>query len=159
LQMTVHTITVYCLISLMASTAIIYLGLGTRGIERMLHINQSGIERHHTEISQRQSTGPRIPGGQTIFFMVVGIAYIAVTVWMFRSKHTSKTPYIIAAAGSACIIILYVISRTVDLPYIGLEPEVGTVDVLSKILQVAIIIGSVIMIRQYKEPQEPKLYT
>lgn len=111
------------------------------------------------KILNDKALAPRSPGGQTIFFMVVGIAYIAVTLWTFRSKHTSTIPYIIAAVGSAGIIILYVISRTVDLPYIGLEPEVGTVDVLSKILQVAIIIGSEIMIRQCKEQQEPKLYT
>jgi hypothetical protein len=81
-----------------------------------------------------------------------------VAVWMLKNKRNSKIPYIIAAVGSLGIIILYIITRTVNIPYLGLEAEVSTIDILSKVLQVGIIIGSALVIKEHKE-QQPKLYT
>ena len=158
-QITRQKIIVYAVIALMISTAVVYLELGVRGVERMFHSNQSGVVRHHTE-SNRESGGPRIPGGQTIFFVIVGIAYIVVAAWMLKNRrNSSKIPYIIAVWGSSAIIVLYIISRTVNVPYIGLEAQVNTIDIVSKVLQVGIIIGSLMMLRQLKELQKPKLYT
>jgi hypothetical protein len=158
LQLSRQKIVVYCVIALMISTAIVYLELGARGLLRSSHFNQSSVVRHHIESNHRESGGARIPGGQNIFFIIVGIASIVVAVWMIKNKRNSKIPYIIAAVGSSGIIILYIITRTVNIPYLGLEAEVNTIDILSKVLQVGIIIGSAIVIRQYKEEQ-PKLYT
>jgi len=158
-QITGQKIIVYSVIALMISTAVVYLGLGVRGVERMLHFNQSGFVRHHIESNTRESGGPRIPGGQTIFFVIVGIAYIVVAAWMLKNKRNSKMPYIIAVVGSSGIILLYIITRIVNVPYLGLEAEVNTIDIISKVLQVGIIIGSLIVLRQLKEQQQPKLYT
>ncbi len=158
-QITRQKIIVYSVIALMISTAVVYLGLGVRGVERMLHFDQSGFVLHHIE-SNRESSGPRIPGGQTIFFVIVGIAYIVVAAWMLKNRrNSSKIPYIIAVWGSLAIIILYIISHTVNVPYIGLEAEVNTIDIISKVLQVGIIIGSLIVLRQLQKQQNPKLYT
>jgi hypothetical protein len=104
----------------MLSTAAIYLELGARGLVRSSHSNESGVVRHHVESNARESGGPRIPGGQDIFFIIVGIASIIVAVWMLKNKRNSKVPYIIAAVGSLGIIILYIITRTVNIPYLGL---------------------------------------
>lgn len=142
----------------MISTAALYLELGARGLVRSSHFNESGVVRHHIESNARES-GPRIPGGQDIFFIIVGIASIIVAVWMLKNKRNSKIPYIIAAVGSLGIIILYIITRTVNIPYLGLEAEVNTIDILSKVLQVGIIIGSAIVIRQQQKEQQLKLYT
>jgi hypothetical protein len=158
LQITRQKIVLYCLVALMISTAILYLELGTRGLVRSSHFNQSGVVQHHIEKNDRESGGPRIPGGQNIFFIIVGIASIIVAVWMLKNKRNSKIPYIMASVGSSGIIILYIITRTVNIPYLGLEAEVNSIDILSKILQVGIIIGSAIVLRQQKE-QQPKLYT
>lgn len=159
-QITRQKIIVYSVIALMISTAVVYLELGVRGVERMLHFNQSGFVRHHIESNRESSAGPRIPGGQTIFFVILGIAYIVVAAWMLKNRrNSSKVPYIIAVWGSSAIIVLYIISRTVNVPYIGLEAEVNTIDIISKVLQVGIIIGSLIVLRQLKESQQPKLYT
>jgi hypothetical protein len=158
-QITRQKIIVYSVIALMVSTAVVYLELGVRGVERMFHFNQSGLVRHHTE-SNRESYGPRIPGGQTIFFIIVSVAYIVVAAWMLKKRrNSSKIPYIVAVSGSSTIIVQYIISHTVNVPYIGLEAEVNTIDIISKVLQVGIIMGSLIMLRQLKEPQQPKLYT
>ena len=158
-QITRQKIVVYSVIALMISTAVVYLGLGVRGVERMLHFNQSGFVRHHIESNRESSGGPRIPGGQTIFFVIVGIAYAIVAAWMLKNRrNSSKIPYAIAVWGSSAIIVLYIISRTVNVPYIGLEAEVNTIDIVSKVLQVGVIIGSLIMLRQFKQ-QKPELYT
>jgi LPXTG-motif cell wall-anchored protein len=143
----------------MISTAVLYLELGARGLVRSSHFNQSGVVQHHIEKNDRESGGPRIPGGQNIFFIIVGIASILVAVWMLKNKRKSKIPYIIAVVGSSGIIILYLITRTVNIPYLGLEAEVNTIDLLSKVLQVGIIIGSAIVIRQQQKEQQLKLYT
>jgi hypothetical protein len=159
-QITRQKTIVYSVIALVISTAVVYLELGVRGIERMLHFNQSGFVRHHIESNTRESGGPRIPGGQTIFFVIVGIAYIVVAAWMLKDRrNSSKIPYIIALWGSSAIIVLYIITRTVNVPYLGLEAEINTIDIISKVLQVGIIIGSLIVLRQLKEQQKSKLYT
>jgi hypothetical protein len=159
LQISRQKIVVYCVVALMISTAAIYLELGTRGQMRSSHFNESGVVRQHIESNARESGGPRIPGGQNIFFIIVGVVSIIVAVWMLKNKHNSKVPYIIAAVGSLGIIILYIITRTVNIPYLGLEAEVNAIDILSKVLQVGIIIGSAIVIRQQQREQQLKLYT
>ena len=78
---------------------------------------------------------------QTIFFLVVGVAYIPLGIWMLKNKNNKK-PYIITFAGSLSLIVLYVLSRTVDLPVVGLQVDVGTIDIVSKIMQGAIVAGS-----------------
>jgi len=78
---------------------------------------------------------------------------------MLKNKRNSKIPYLIAAVGSSGIIILYIITRTVNIPYLGLEAELNSIDILSKVLQVGIIIVSAIVIRQQQKEQQLKLYT
>ena len=89
-----------------------------------------------------------------------GIGYIVVVAWMLKNRrNSSKIPYIIAVWVSLAIIVLYIISRTVSISYIGLEAEVNTIDIISKVLQVGIIIDTLIVLRQLKEKQKPELYT
>ena len=95
---------------------------------------------------------------QTIFFLVVGVAYVLLGIWMLKNKDTKK-PYIIASAGSLSLITLYVLSRTINLPIVGLQGDVGTIDIVSKILQGATIAGSsyLIMRMRQMENKEPML--
>jgi hypothetical protein len=76
---------------------------------------------------------------QTVFFTVVGLGYAGVGAWILKDKGKTNAPYIIAIGGSVAIIGLYVASRTVSLPVVGLQDDVGTIDILSKVLQVGII--------------------
>ncbi|TSA18475.1 MAG: hypothetical protein D4R72_02085 [Nitrosopumilales archaeon] len=78
---------------------------------------------------------------QTMFFLAVGVAYIPLGIWMLKNKNNKK-PYIITFAGSLSLIVLYVLSRTVDLPVVGLQGDVGAIDIMSKILQGGIVAGS-----------------
>ena len=76
---------------------------------------------------------------EMIFFIVVGIAYIAAGIWMVENKYYSKVPYIIATIGSIALIVFYISTRTISIPSIGIQDDVGTIDILSKVLQAAIV--------------------
>ena len=89
---------------------------------------------------------------ETAFFAAVGAAYIPVGLWATITRHTSKVPYVLAIGGS--LIGLYVLSRTADIPFVGLQDDVGFLDILSKILQGGIIAVSayiVLSIRREKK--------
>ena len=75
---------------------------------------------------------------EIIFFIVVGIAYIAAGIWMLENKYYSKVPYVIAAIGSVALIAFYISTRTINIPSIGIQDDVGTIDILSKVIQAAI---------------------
>ena len=87
---------------------------------------------------------------ETAFFTIVGLGYAAVGIWIIRDKGKTNTPYIIAIGGSIAMIGLYVASRTIDLPVVGLQEDVGTIDILSKVLQVGIIGLSAYMVNTNK---------
>jgi hypothetical protein len=69
---------------------------------------------------------------------------------MLKDKGRTNAPYIIAIAGSISIIGLYVASRTVSLPIVGLQDDVGTIDILSKVLQVDIVAAAGYVINSNK---------
>jgi hypothetical protein len=82
-----------------------------------------------------------------IFFTVAGIAYTAAGIWMLENKYYSKVPYIIAAIGSIALIAFYISTRTMNIPSIGLQDDVGTTDILSKVMQAAIAGISIYIVR------------
>ena len=88
---------------------------------------------------------------ELIFFTIVGITYILVGFWMIKRKYHSKIPYIVAITGSAALIVFYIATRTVNLPTIGLETDIGIMDTVSKILQGAIIVGSLLVLSYLKD--------
>jgi hypothetical protein len=55
-------------------------------------------------------------------------------------RKMARSPYLIAAAGSAFLIVLYIASRTINLPIVGIQDDIGTVDIVSKVMQ-GIIVG------------------
>lgn len=77
---------------------------------------------------------------QTIFFLVVALVYIPVGIWMLKHWNSTK-PHIIALVGSLSLVVFYVVSRTIALPIVGIQNDVGTVDITVKILQSAIVVG------------------
>ena len=79
------------------------------------------------------------------FFLVVAIAYIPVAVWMLKSPNSSA-PYVVTIVGTVGIMILYAVTR-IDAGAIALGLEhagnVGHLGMVSKIVQVGVVIGSV----------------
>jgi len=128
--------------ALMLSTAVIYFVVAFQSYSELSKItSQSSIDK--------DAVG-EIMGitNELIFFTIVGIAYILVGFWMIKRKYHSKIPYLVAIAGSAALIIFYIATRTVNLPTIGLETDIGIIDTVSKILQV--IVGSLLVLRLSK---------
>ena len=93
---------------------------------------------------------PLDAGLQTALFAVSGAAYVPVGLWILETKQKNKTPYIVAIVGSLSLILLYVASRTISLPIVGLQDDVGSIDILSKILQGGIIAGSAYILTSFK---------
>ena len=128
----------------MLFTAVIYFVVASQSYSELSKItSQSSIDK---------DTLGEIMGitNELIFFTIVGIAYILVGFWMIKRKYHSKIPYIVAITGSAALIIFYIATRTVNLPTIGLETDIGIIDTVSKILQGAIIVGSLLVLRLSK---------
>ena len=138
------SVIVYIVTALMLSTAVIYFVVASQSYSELSQLtSQSSISKDAlTEIMGITN--------ELIFFTIVGIAYILVGFWMVKSKYHSKIPYIVGIAGSAALIVFYVATRTVNLPTIGLETDIGTIDTVSKILQGSIIVGSLFVLRLSK---------
>ena len=87
------------------------------------------------------------------FFLVVAIAYVPVAFWMLKSPNSSA-PYLVTIAGTIGIIALYAVTRT-DAGAIafGLEHagKIGHLGMVSKIVQVGVVIGSVWTLIQTKK--------
>lgn len=94
---------------------------------------------------------------ETIFFSTVGGAYIPVGLWAISSRHSSRTPYWLAIIGSGALIILYVLSRTVDMPLVGMQDDIGFIDVGAKVLQGGIIASALYVIATIKKEKKTSL--
>lgn len=81
-------------------------------------------------------------------FIPTGIAYLGAMLWILKKKMQSKIPYLIIIAGSVLMILIYVASRTVGVPPIGIEFYITKLDITSKILQVIIIGLSLYLLTQ-----------
>jgi len=111
-------------------------------------------------VYEEQNPNESIEGAliETVFFATVGGAYIPVGLWAISSRDSSKTPYVLAVIGSGALLILYILSRTVNMPLVGQQNDVGFIDILSKGLQVGIISVSayiIISIRREKKVSLP----
>ena len=56
------------------------------------------------------------------------------------------TPYIVSIIASMALIAIYISSRTVGVPIVGVEYYIGRLDIVSKVLQVVAIALSCISI-------------
>lgn len=105
--------------------------------------------------SYTQSLEGSDPGSQiqTMFFATSGIVYIPLGMWMLRNRLHSRGPYVISILISIFLVMLYVASRTINLPIVGIQGDVGIVDIITKIIQVGIIAISVRLVQDLKKEQ------
>ncbi len=90
--------------------------------------------------SEAQEFGTELAAqAETMFFATAGVLYVPFGIWMVRNKMSSRAPYVISLAGSAMLIVLYIASRSVNLPIVGQQEDVGVTDLASKFLQAGII--------------------
>ncbi|MDE1763650.1 MAG: hypothetical protein KGH88_05340 [Thaumarchaeota archaeon] len=105
--------------------------------------------------SYAESAGSHDVGSQvqTMFFATAGIVCIPLAIWMLKNRLHSRAPYVISILVSAFLIILYVASRTVSLPVVGIQNDIGAIDILTKAIQVGIVSISAILLRDLKKEQ------
>jgi hypothetical protein len=89
--------------------------------------------------------------GCLTFFLIVATAYIPVAIWILKAKYGNKIPYTLALIWSGALIIFYILTRTINIGYIGLQTDVGTIDVITKVLQGIVIFLSVYIMKPAKQ--------
>lgn len=113
----------------------------------------TGIIYFYESFSEAQEFNTELAAQvETMFFATAGILYLPFGVWMVKSKLSSRAPYIISIIGSVMLIVLYLASRNVSLPIVGLQEDVGITDLTSKFLQAGIVaIGIILLVKPRQE--------
>jgi hypothetical protein len=116
----------------------------------ILVLGNSGIY-FVTAYSQMQESSNLPSQIQTMLFATAAIVYLPLGIWMIKNNLHSRAPYVIASLVSIALIGLYVSSRTVSLPLVGIQEDVGIVDILAKITQGSIVVISLLLLQNWKK--------
>jgi len=126
--MRIQNIVVYLLAVLLISNAIVYFIVAFQEYGDLMEFLQIGIngetQEKYIEIS---------------VFVGAALIYLGLVIWVLNSGLKNKNPYMVSAVFSIIMIGIYIASRTIGVPVVGVEYYVGKIDVVSKILQTAII--------------------
>jgi hypothetical protein len=126
--MRIQNIVVYLLAVLLISNAIVYFIVAFQEYGDLVEFLQIGIngetQEKYIEIS---------------VFVGAALIYLGLVIWVLKSGLKNKNPYMVSAGFSIIMIGIYIASRTIGVPVVGIEYYVGKIDVVSKILQAAII--------------------
>jgi len=90
--------------------------------------------------------------GYGVFFLLAAIAQIGYAV-VLMTNSSNPTLLWAGICGNGAIILLWLITRTVGIPFLGpdaweIEP-VGLLDSISKIIEIFLIIGLVALLRSF----------
>lgn len=89
---------------------------------------------------------------QTSFFAIAGLASLGIAAWIVKARAGKmRIPMIIAAAGSAFLIALYIASRTISLPVVGIQDDISTMDIASKVMQGAVVALSLLVTTKWQK--------
>jgi len=136
-------ILVYVVAALMICTGALYFIVASEDYSELPQ--SSAASNNNTDSKDEGDTIATI--NEIVFFIVVGIAYTAAGIWMLEDKYYSKVSYVIATIGSIALIAFYISTRTINIPSIGIQDDVGAIDILSKVLQAAIAGISIYILR------------
>jgi hypothetical protein len=126
--MQIQNIVVYVLAAMLISNAVVYLIVASQEYGDFIELQQTGIDGETQEKQLEISV-----------FVGASIIYLGLVVWVLKSRLKNKNPYLVSAVFSIVMIGIYIASRTVGVPVVGVEYYVGKLDIISKILQAAII--------------------
>jgi apolipoprotein N-acyltransferase len=152
---------VYVITALMIATSLLYFYVAYEDYRELQASAASFANNNDTAVSADDIQATR---NEMTFFLIVAISYIPISIWMLKVKHSSKIPYIIAIVGSAALMVFYILTRTIDIPLIGLQTDVGTTDIGVKIIQGAIVaissflVVSIILRRNRLEKNPTNMY-
>jgi len=116
----------------------------------ILMLSNSGIY-FLTAYSQMMESNDAASQIQTMLFTTAAITYLPLGIWMIKNRFHSRAPYVIASLISMALIGLYVASRTINLPVVGIQDDVGLIDILSKVTQGSIIVLSVLLLKNWNK--------
>lgn len=108
-----------------------------------------------TAYSQMQESSDAGSQIQTMLFATAAVSYLPLGLWMIKNKLHTRAPYVIASLISVALIGLYVLSRTVNLPVVGVQEDIGTIDILCKVTQGGIVVVSLLLIRNWRKEKIP----
>jgi len=93
---------------------------------------------------------------ETSFFVSTGVVNFILAGLVMKSNR-SIVPYLASAGISAGLIVIYIASRTVGVPIVGVEYYIGRIDLILKVLQVVAIVLSglaIVNIRKFTTLKE-----
>jgi hypothetical protein len=138
---------VYIITALMIATSIIYFYVAYEDYQGLLQASSSSATNGKDEAAAAAAAADiAATRNEMSFFLIVAISYIPIAIWMLIVKHRSNIPYIISIVGSAALIVFYILTRVIDIPYIGLQTDVGAVDIATKVIQTAIVSISLFLV-------------
>jgi hypothetical protein len=137
---------VYIITALMIATSIIYFYVAYEDYQGLLQASSSSATNGKDEAAAAATADIAATRNEMSFFLIVAISYIPIAIWMLIVKHRSNIPYIISIVGSAALIVFYILTRVIDIPYIGLQTDVGAVDIATKVIQTAIVSISLFLV-------------
>jgi hypothetical protein len=140
-------ILVYVVSVLMICTAAIYFIVASQDYSELSQSASSSDTTTPTTPESKNQGDIIATVNEMVFFIIVGVAYIAAGIWMLENKYYSKIPYIIAIIGSIALIAFYISTRTMNIPSIGVQDDIGITDILSKVMQAAIAGVSIYIVR------------
>ena len=88
---------------------------------------------------------------ETSFFISAGAVNFILAGLVMKSNR-SIIPYLASTGISAGLIVIYIASRTVGVPVVGVEYYIGRLDLISKVLQAIAIVLSGISIYNLRKP-------
>ena len=139
-------ILVYLLAGIVVSTAVVYFYVASGEYSDLIDFIDAGVMG---EIQEKQI--------EMTLFLTTGVGYMLTMIWMLKKKLSSVLPYIVLTAGSIAMIGIYIASRTVGVPPIGIEYYIGKMDMTTKVLQVLISGLSAYLICSIQRGKERKL--
>jgi len=131
---------VYALCGILVATGIVYFLVAYGEYTDWVELLNFGI---HDETTEKQV--------EITLFITSGLIYLGLILWLIKTRFMKDSPYIAAIVVSAALIITYVASRTVGVPIVGVEYYVGKLDMISKILQVIVILLSFVGLYKIKQ--------
>ena len=120
------TTIIYSLSAVLVTSGIAYLLVANSEYSDYKDLASVGMKAN--EIAEKQF--------EISFFIVAAAIYFGLCTWVLKSRNNRrKVPYIASIAVSAFLIVAYIASRTLGVPIVGVEYYVGSLDILTKILQ------------------------
>jgi hypothetical protein len=131
-EMINHKHVVYSLAGILVVIGIVYCLVANSEYEDFKELSDMGIKG---ETAEKQF--------EVSFFVSSGLVNFILAALVIKSNR-SIVPYFVSGGISAGLIAIYVASRTIGVPVVGVEYYIGRLDVISKILQaVAIVLSGI----------------